>query len=75
LQEGALSHDGDAGLTHALAACALRSVRLSDDPDDGSRPTCARCDRSTTFTGATGVSASCRSATVRDTANSSTVST
>ena len=33
--EGALSHDGDPGLTSALAACARRNVRLGDDPDDG----------------------------------------
>jgi len=33
--EGALSHDGNPGLTSALAACARRNVRLGDDPDDG----------------------------------------
>lgn len=33
--EGAVSHDGDPGLTHALAACARKNVRLGDDPDDG----------------------------------------
>jgi hypothetical protein len=35
VQEGAVSHDGDAGLTYALAACSRKSVRLGDDPDDG----------------------------------------
>lgn len=34
VREGVISHDGKSGLTENLAACAKKSVRVADDPDD-----------------------------------------
>jgi len=38
IRQQVLSHDGDETLTHHLAACAKKSVRLADDETDGRSP-------------------------------------